>query len=110
MVYITIVMGKQSNSLTAALGGNGQFGHSHNEPGAASYCEGGTMMAHDELRLIVASKENGEGEGVIFTQDLESPALDLIPVGQDLEISVDCRVDDSIPLGFPIESWLDKRW
>gem|GEM_PF-4499560 len=64
MVYITIVMGKQSNSLTAALGGNGQFGHSHNEPGAASYCEGGTMVSEakigEAIPVVFGNMSKGE--------------------------------------------------
>ena len=50
-------------------------------------------------RLIIASRENGSDEEVIFTDELKDFAIDFVSPG--LTIDIDTQIED-LPSGFPL--------
>ena len=57
-----------------------------------------------QIRLIIASRENGENETVTFTDDVDSPAADFVT--SDQTVNFDGVIEADIPDRFPIGSTL----
>lgn len=60
----------------------------------------------NRIRVIIASKDNGDNEQVIFTEDFDSLASDWFVKG--MTIDSDTVIINNLPSGFPIESNLIK--
>lgn len=60
-----------------------------------------------DIRIIITSKENGEEETVMFTDELEAPVEDFITPGHTVDI--DEVLDIELPSGFPLNYTLDVR-
>lgn len=58
-------------------------------------------MTMQEIRILIASKGNGNVEEVYFTDDLKAPAKDFFP--DDYDVDNDETVQMEIPNGFPLE-------